>query len=800
MEKYDPKTIETKWQRVWEDERAFYVENPPPGEEPDDHFYMLEMLPYPSGHLHMGHVLNYTLGDVVTHFKRRQGLHVLRPMGFDSFGLPAENAAIREGGHPREITERNIANIERQMRRLGWAIDWDRVIAAHDPDYYHWTQWLFLRFLEKGLAYRKEAPVNWCPNDQTVLANEQVIDGRCERCGAEVESRKMEQWFFRITAYADALLRDHALIDWPERTKTIQRNWIGRSEGAELLFRIDELDVDVEVFTTRPDTVFGATFFVLAPEHPLVDSLIERSGSEELRDYVRKAGAKRGEERATAEEKTGVFTGVFATNPATGGQIPVWVADYVLMEYGTGAIMAVPGHDERDREFAERFDLPVREVIDEEAGVLVDSGQFSELPVEEAKRAIVEWLGEQGRGRPAVSFRLRDWGFSRQRYWGCPIPVVYCGRCGIVPLPDDELPLLLPEVEDYRPKGKPPLASNEEWLHTTCPSCGGEATREADTMDTFVDSSWYFLRYCDPHNQEEPFSRRLVDFWAPVDQYVGGIDHATGHLLYSRFFVKVLNELGLLGFREPFRRLFHQGWVRQGGTKMSKSRGNVTAPDELAELYGADAVRLYILFAGPADQDMDWTEEGIEGLGRFLRRLWRIVQDAAGGDRDGVGDGSGSGDAGPLVRKAHETIAKVTDDIGRRFVFNTPIAAVMELVNELGRDPSAPGARFAAETAVSLIQPYAPHIAEELWAALGHERLWEEPWPVADEGQLRRETFELVIQVNGRVRDRVEASADETDDELVARAKASPRVQAHLDGKEIRQAIVVPGKLVNLVV
>jgi leucyl-tRNA synthetase len=792
METYDPRTIEAKWQRVWEDARAFYTDDPEPGEERQK-FYMLEMLPYPSGDLHMGHVLNYTLGDVLTHFRRRQGFRVLRPMGWDSFGLPAENAAIREGGHPREITERNIVNIERQMHRLGWAIDWDRVIAAHDPAYYRWTQWLFLRFFEKGLAYRKEAPVNWCPKDQTVLANEQVIDGRCERCGTVVEARKMEQWFFRITAYADALLEDHALLDWPDRTITIQRNWIGRSEGAELLFRIEGLDQDIAVFTTRPDTIFGATFFVLAPEHPLVDTMIERSPhAEELGDYVRHAMARRGEERAAAEEKTGVDTGFTTTNPATGEEIPVWVADYVLMEYGTGAIMAVPGHDERDREFAETFGLPVRQVVDEEAGVLVDSGEFSGRPVDEAKKAIVEWLGSLARGRPAVSFRLRDWGFSRQRYWGCPIPIVYCGKCGVVQVSDDQLPVLLPEVEDYRPKGKPPLASNEEWLNVSCPSCGGPAQREADTMDTFVDSSWYFMRYCDPRNDEAPFSRELVDFWMPVDQYVGGIDHATGHLLYSRFWVKVLNELGLVGFREPFARLFHQGWVRQGGTKMSKSRGNVTAPDQLADMYGADAVRLYILFVGPADQDMDWTEEGVEGIARFLRRLWRIVHEAA-----------ASGDLareGPLVRKAHETIAKVSDDIGRRFVFNTPIAAVMELANELGRDTSAPGARFAAETAVSLIQPYAPHVAEELWSALGHERLWEQPWAVADQAQLERETFELVIQVNGRVRDRVEASANESEAELVERALASPRVQAHVDGKQVRQTIVVPGRLVNLVV
>ena len=796
MEKYDPKTIEAKWQRVWEDERAFYVDNPEPGDEPGDDFYMLEMLPYPSGHLHMGHVLNYTLGDVVTHFKRRQGLQVLRPMGFDSFGLPAENAAIKEGGHPREIVEANIARIGTQMRRLGWAIDWDRVIAAHEPGYYRWTQWLFLKFFEKGLAYRKEAPVNWCPNDQTVLANEQVINGRCERCGAVVESRKMEQWFFRITAYADALLKDHELIDWPERTKSIQRNWIGRSEGAELLFRIDELDLDVPVFTTRPDTVFGATFFLLAPEHPLVDTLVERSpNADDVREYVRRTMAKRGEERAAAGEKTGVFTGLYAVNPATDEAIPVWVADYVLMDYGTGAIMAVPGHDERDGEFAQLHGLPIREVVDEDS-VLVDSGQFSGLPAEEAQRAIVEWLGERGRGRPAVSFRLRDWGFSRQRYWGCPIPIIYCDRCGVVPVPEEDLPVVLPDVQDYRPKGKPPLASNEEWLNVPCPSCGGPAVREADTMDTFVDSSWYFLRYVDPHNERAPFERWLVDYWLPVDQYVGGIDHATGHLLYSRFFVKVLNELELVGFREPFQRLFHQGWVRQGGSKMSKSRGNVTAPDELADMYGADAVRLYILFVGPADQDMDWNEEGVEGIARFLRRLWRIVEEARSASPDPQPDPEPS----LLSRKAHETIARVTDDIGRRFVFNTPIAAVMELVNELGRDPAGPGARFAAETAVSLIQPYAPHVAEELWSRLGHERLWEQPWPVADESQLERETFELVIQVNGKVRDRVEASTEESEEELIARAKASEKVQAQLDGQEIRQAIVVPGKLVNLVV
>jgi leucyl-tRNA synthetase len=808
MERYEPHEIEAKWQRVWEDEQAFHVPNPGPEETATEpHWYQLEMLPYPSGTLHMGHVLNYTMGDVVTHFhRRRHRAKVLRPMGFDSFGLPAENAAINEGGHPREITERNIAGIRRQMQRLGYAIDWRREISAHEVDYYRWTQWLFLRFYERGLAYRAAAPVNWCPNDQTVVANEYVVDGRCDRCGALVEARMMEQWFFKITAYADELLH-YDLPDWgewPERTKTIQRNWIGRSEGAEILFRLDDLDLDIAVFTTRPDTLFGATFFVLAPEHPLV----ERIANDEVREYAKRTATRRGEERATEQEKTGVFTGHHATNPVNGERLPVHVADYVLMEYGTGAIMGVPAHDERDYEFAQAFDLPVRTVVVPKEGeapeegafsahtedeVLVNSGDFSGLPSPEAKKAIAEWLQERGRGAPAVSYRLRDWSFSRQRYWGCPIPIVYCDECGVVPVREDDLPVLLPEVEDYRPKGVPPLASNEEWLYVPCPTCGGQARREADTMDTFVDSSWYFLRYVDPRNDEAPFDRRLVDYWCPVSQYIGGIDHATGHLLYSRFFVRVMKEMGLVGFGEPFARLFHQGWVQMGGSKMSKSRGNVAGPDDLIDEYGADAMRTYILFMGPADQDMEWTDTGIEGIVRFLRRLWRIVVEVAVAPPvDEVGDT-------PLARKAHTTVDKVTDDIERRFQFHTPIAAVMELSNEIARNPGDPARRFAAETAVSLIQPYAPHVAEELWERLGRERLWAEPWPVADPALLERDTFELVIQVDGRVRDRVEVPVDLPEEELIERAKASPRVRSYLDGTEIRQTIVVPRKLVNIV-
>ena len=790
MERYEPETIEPKWQRVWEEARAFHVPSPEPGQPaPENHWYQLEMLPYPSGpSLHMGHVLNYTMGDVQTHVRRRSGWNVLRPMGWDAFGLPAENAAIREGRHPRETIERNIETMRAQMKRLGWAIDWDREVAAHQPTFYRWTQWLFQQFVAHGLGYRKEGPVNWCPNDQTVIANEYIVDGRCERCGAEVELRNMTQWFFKTTAYADELL-EYEGAEWPERTKTIQRNWIGRSEGAEVLFRVDELDLDIPVFTTRPDTLFGATFFVVAPEHPFV----EAHASAKAKTYAKHAGAKPTEERAAETEKTGVFTGHYATNPVNGERLPIWVADYVLMDYGTGAIMAVPAHDERDAQFAERFGLSVIEVIGED-GRLVNSDGFDGLPAEDGKRAIVAALEAERRGKATVNYRLRDWSVSRQRYWGCPIPFIHCERCGVVPVPEDELPVILPDIEDYAPKGKSPLAANEEYMNVDCPQCGGPARRDPDTMDTFVDSSWYFIRYVDPHNDQAAFGRDVVDYWMPVSQYIGGIDHSTGHLLYSRFFVKALNDWGMLGFREPFARLFHQGWVQLGGTKMSKTKGNVEGPDATVDAYGADAVRLYILFMGPADQDMEWTPEGVEGIVRFLRRLWRVVHEVA--DRAP----SPGASRGELARKANETIAKVTDDVLRRFQFHTPISAVMELLNELAGSPDASDARFAAETAVSVIQPYAPHIAEELWTVLGHERLWEQPWPVADESQLERDTFELVVQVNGKVRDRMVVDAALPEEEIVSRALASPKVQAHLDGAAVRKTIVVPRKLVNFVV
>jgi leucyl-tRNA synthetase len=808
MDTYNPAAIERKWQAVWAAERAFEVPNPrPDAPRNPDKRYVLEMLPYPSGSLHMGHMLVYTLGDVRAHYYRRQGHQVLRPMGYDSFGLPAENAAIREGGHPREITERNITQIRATMQRIGWAIDWSRELATHEPGYYHWTQWLFLRLFEAGLAYRKAAPVKWCPQDQTVLANEQVKDGRCERCGAVVEARTIEQWFFKTTAYADELLRFDGL-DWPERVIAAQRHWIGRSEGARVEFRFEPLERDVGVFTTRPDTLFGATFFVLAPEHPLVAELAALSpNGDAIRDYARIAAAKRGEERAAAVVKTGVDTGLQVVNPVNDERLAVWVADYVLMEYGTGAIMAVPAHDERDYDFAQTFGLPIRVVVAPASGEpqlpfvdsgsddhLVNSGPFTGMSVPDAQRAIVAWLEQRGRGAAAVNYRLRDWGFSRQRYWGCPIPIVYCADCGPVAVPDRELPVLLPDIEDYRPRGEAPLAAATDWVRAPCPRCGGEGRREVETMDTFVDSSWYFLRYCDPHNASAPFDRGVVDYWGPVDFYQGGVDHATVHLIYARFFQAALNDLGLVGFREPFTRLHGNGWVQLGGSKMSKSKGNVLGPDQFVAEYGADPTRMYALFIAPAHHDMEFNEVGLEGMARFIRRLWRVVHEAA------ASAPTAAPPTGPLAQKAHRTIAKVTDDIGRRESFNTAIAAVMELLNKLAPRTDDPGARFAAESAVGLIQPYAPHLAEELWAKLGHERLWEHPWPVHDPAMLVHDTFELVVQVNGKVRDRFEVRADLAEDELIERAKASPRVQAHMDGKPVRKAIVVPHKLVNLVV
>ncbi len=853
--RYDPHEIEPRWQAVWARERTWEVANEGAtlaagrggsgAEEEVLSSYVLEMLPYPSGEPHIGHLKVYSVGDAIAHYHRRLGRRVLHPMGYDSFGLPAENHAIKTGVHPRASTDASIQSFRRQFHSWGISIDWSRELATHEPDYYRWTQWIFVTLFEAGLAYRKEAAVKWCPKDQTVLANEQVDgEGRCERCGTVVEVRQLEQWFLRITDYAERLLGDLQEIDWPENVKTMQRNWIGRSEGAEVTFRCEDLDpahpIDYPVFTTRPDTLFGATFFVMAPEHPDVLRLVAGTDRErEVKEYVSHAITESGEERGNAEKpKTGVPLGRTVVNPVNGEEIPVYVADYVLMEYGTGAIMAVPGHDERDYAFARAFGLPIRRVIegappeggDENGlpytgdGPLTNSDpQFDGMDNREALSAIVGWLDRQGKGHASVNYRLRDWLISRQRYWGCPIPIVYCESCGAVPVPVEDLPVELPEIEDYAPRGRSPLQAAEEWVRTSCPECGGDARRETDTMDTFVDSSWYFLRYCDASNERAAWDPAVLREWMPVDQYIGGVEHAILHLMYARFFTKALADLGHLEFQEPFKALFTQGMVTKDGAKMSKSRGNVVSPSTIVERYGADTARCYILFVGPPEQDADWSDEGVEGVHRFLSRLWRLAAETAEADR---GD---SGETGPhaapsgtahvpsrrpahapagtdpdleLLRKTHWAIDKVSGDLGR-FAFNTAIAAVMELLNEASRlreRVHSETLQFALASGASLLFPFAPHVSADVYEGLTGERVWEQPWPQADQTLLERDVYELVCQVNGKLRDRVKAASDASPEELKELCRAAPNVRVHMDGKEIVKEIVVPGKLVNLVV
>jgi leucyl-tRNA synthetase len=825
---YDPKAIERKWQQLWAEERTWEVPNPgQPGFDPEKpKSYVLEMLPYPSGEPHVGHLKCYAVGDAIAHFRRRHGFEVVHPMGYDSFGLPAENNAIKTGEPPRQATERSIASFQRQFREWGISIDWSRELATHTPEYYRWTQWIFLRLLEHDLAYRTEAPVQWCPVDATVLANEQVVDGRCERCGTEVVQRNLEQWFFRITEYADRLLADFDLLEsWPEHVITMQRNWIGRSEGAEVVFRCDEVDLDFPVFTTRPDTLFGATFFVLAPEHPELERLVAGTPAEEaVREYVNRVGRESAEERGAEDrEKTGVPLGRSVVNPVNGEQIPMFVADYVLMEYGTGAIMAVPGHDSRDYEFAQKFGLPIRRVIegvDPEAarddeglpypgdGPMVNSGRFDGKHNREAYEEIVEWLQSEGRGRPSVNYRLRDWLVSRQRYWGAPIPIVYCEKCGTVPVPDEQLPVELPEIEDYAPQGKSPLAAAEDWVATECPRCGGPARRETDTMDTFVDSSWYFIRYLDPDNDEAAWDHAAADHWLPVDQYIGGVEHAILHLMYARFLTKALADLGQLGVQEPFANLFAQGMITRDGAKMSKSRGNTVSPGDYVERYGADTARTYVCFMGPPERGGDWSDEGVEGVNRFLSRLSRLSGEVEERTAAGEPSAAAGGEARELLAKAHWAIEKATRDFQRGFQFNTAISAVMELVNEAYRlkdglygDPDGDAAvRFATATAASLIFPFAPHLGSEVFERLSGERVWERPWPEADPALLASDTVTLIVQVNGKLRDRIEAPAEAGQEQLLELARASEKVSAFLDGKEVVKEIVVPGKLVNLVV
>jgi leucyl-tRNA synthetase len=827
--RYDPSTIEPKWQALWEREHTWEVSNDPAGgaeaaEHEARNAYILEMLPYPSGEPHIGHLKNYALGDAIAHFRRRNGQRVLHPMGYDAFGLPAENHAIRTGVHPRQSTGESIAAFQQAFRRWGISIDWSREISTADPAYYRWTQWIFLRLYERGLAYRKQAAVNWCPHDQTVLANEQVIDGHCERCGAVVELRQLEQWFFKIIEYADRLLDDLDTIHWPEHVKAMQRNWIGRSAGAQVTFRCESAQTDYEVFTTRPDTLFGATFFVMAPEHP--DVLTLAAGSEHesaVREYVNGSLTESTELRGDADKpKTGVPLGRTVTNPVNGEQLPMYVADYVLMEYGTGAVMGVPAHDQRDWDFATAFGLPIRPVvapadeddpdIAEQAFTahtpderLINSGEFSGRDAVSGRDAIVAWLAERGAGHASVNYRLRDWLLSRQRYWGCPIPVVHCDACGIVPVPDDQLPVELPDVEDYKPRGRSPLAAAEDWVNTTCPKCGGPAKRETDTMDTFVDSSWYYLRYCDARNDEAAWDPAVLTQWMPVDQYIGGVEHAILHLLYSRFFVKAFADMGLLDVQEPFAALFTQGMILgPDGQKMSKSSGNVISPQPIVDRFGVDTARCYVLSIGPADQDAPWSEKSLAGTHRFLSRLWRLGDELA---ADGPAPDAATaptnpeGDALALVRKANWAIEKVTIDVRDRWAFHTAISAVIELVNDLyiynEADPTA--RRFATATAASLMSLFAPHLGAEIYERLTGERVWEQPWPTANPAMLIADTFELVCQVNGKVRDRVTAPTGASREQLERLALDSEGVKAHLNGHQVVKVVVVPGKLVNVV-
>ena len=769
------------------------------------------MLPYPSGEPHIGHLKVYSVGDAVAHFHRRTGRRVLNPMGYDAFGLPAENHAIATGQHPRASTDAAIKEFRRAFHEWGISIDWTREFGTHEPRVYRWTQWIFLELFKRGLAYQKQAAVNWDPVEETVLANEQVKDGRGERSGALVEVRQLTQWFFRITDYADRLLDDLDTIRWPEHVKIMQRNWIGRSEGAEVTFRNDELGIDYPVFTTRPDTLFGATFFVLAPEHPDLERLAEGTGQEEaVREYINRALTADKQLRGDIDKpKTGVSLGRTVTNPVNGEQLPMFVADYVLMEYGTGALMAVPAHDERDYAFAQAYDLPIRRVIDGGDGELPYAGdgplvnsapEFDGMHNREALRAIVAWLAEQGKGDASVNYRLRDWLISRQRYWGTPIPIIHCPDCGAVAVPEADLPVLLPDVEDYKPKGRSPLAAAEDWVNVACPQCGGPAKRETDTMDTFVDSSWYFLRYTDASNDEAAWSPAAVEQWMPVDQYIGGVEHAILHLLYARFFTKALADLGHLppDIQEPFAALFTQGMILRDGDKMSKSKGNVVSPSTIVERFGADTARAYILFIGPPDQDADWSDTGTEGMHRFLGRLWRLSAEAADELPDEPIPAELNADDERVLRKAHWAIDKVTTDMDERFNFNTAIAAVMEFVNELTpakRGSAAPGSmRFALATAASLLSPFAPHVSADAYHLLTGERVWEQPWPVADQRFLEADTFELVCQINGKVRDRVPAPTGASRDELLALARASEKMRAYIDGHDVIKEIVVPGQ------
>jgi leucyl-tRNA synthetase len=804
---YDHRAIEAKWQERWESEGVFHTTEDPTRPK----FYSVAMYPYPSGELHIGHIRNYTYIDLITRYKKMQGFNVLSPMGWDSFGLPAENLAIETGVPPKVSVEAQIARMKEHFRKLGAAFDWSRELASHEPAYYRWDQWLFLELYDRGLAYKATAPVNWCPKDQTVLANEQVIDGACERCGTLVDKKDLAQWFFKITDYADRLLADlDPLDDWPDRVRTMQRNWIGRSEGARFRIEVAGTNQSFEVFTTRPDTIFGMTFCVLAPEHPLVESLI--SGTEnatEAREYISRATRESEVERLAEGEKTGVFTGRYAVNPVNGSEVPIYIADYVLMGYGTGAIMAVPGQDQRDWDFATRYGLDIVRTVDPgegwegEAylgdGTTINSDFLDGLDRSAAIGRIVDWLEEKGIGERAVQFRLRDWLISRQRYWGCPIPMIDCPRCGLVPVPRDHLPVTLPEIEDYAPKGQSPLAAVEEWVVTACPRCAGEARRETDTMDTFVDSSWYYFRYTDPHNDEAIFDPAKAAYWMPLDQYIGGVEHAILHLLYARFVTKFLYDIGLSTVTEPFMRMFTQGMMVKDGAKMSKSKGNVVPPDHYYDEYGADALRLFELFVGPPTDDAVWNDAGVAGTKRFLDRIWKMGNSA----QPFVERESNEDDLW-LMGETHRALKRVTEDIDR-FHFNTTVSSLMSLANVfqdyLAREPVEKVFEEAYRLMVLMLAPAAPHIAHELWEMRGMgSMLALEPWPEWDESLVAESTVTMVVQVNGKVRDRVEVPADISAAEAERLALGLDKVQGWIDGSVVRKVIARPPNLINFVV
>ncbi|NEA56634.1 leucine--tRNA ligase [Streptomyces sp. SID13666] len=811
---FDPRAIEERWQTLWREERTWEVSNTSAA---DKRAYVLEMLPYTSGEPHVGHLKNYAVGDAVAHFLRRQGYYVLHPMGYDAFGLPAENHAIRTGKHPRVSTDESIASFREQFKQWGISIDWSREISTHQPTYYRWTQWIFLQLFKAGLAYRKRSAVNWCPSDATVLANEQVVDGQCERCGSLVELKQLEQWFFRITDYAERLLNDLDGLNWPAHVKTMQRAWIGRSEGASVTFRGAEVEHEIQVFTTRPDTLYGATFIALSPEHPDLERLTGGTPQEAaVREYANAARRAGHSDRGGDERpKTGVITGRHAIHPLTGNKIPIVVTDYVLMEYGTGAIMGVPAHDDRDFEFAKALNLPIQPVIGLAdgttpelpyvgEGVAINSAEFDGVPSREAGAGVTAKLGDLRLGEAVVSYKLRDWLLSRQRYWGCPIPIVYCDGCGLVPVPEDQLPVPLPDVEDYAPKGKSPLATAEDWVHTECPKCGGPGRRETDTMDTFVDSSWYYLRYCDPDNTSAPWSKEAARAWMPVDQYIGGVEHAILHLLYSRFLCKALADLDFLPVQEPFGTLFTQGMITKDGAKMSKSKGNTVSPRSIVEKYGADTARCYVLFMGPPEHGADWADEGLDGVHRFFKRIWRYTDEITSANSDLIGKALDAERDLALRRKTAWAIQKVTEDMSGRFAFNTAIAALMALSNDCSRALQDGIAKKtvteAVSTLASLLLPFAPHVSSEVYHRLTGKRVWEEPWPVADEALLRSETIQIVVQINAKTRAEMSIPSDASEDDIRQAVQVLPVVQQEAEGRSIKRIIVVPGRLANVLI